>query len=38
MLAPFLEQLPGGFRGKQEGYYGVVPNGPMGHLDVVARP
>jgi hypothetical protein len=38
MLALFPEQLPGMSGGKQEGCHAVVPNGPVGHLDVVARP
>jgi hypothetical protein len=38
MLALFLEQPPGVSGGKQEGCHGVVHNGPVGRLDVVAEP
>lgn len=38
MLALFPEHPPGVSGGKQEGCHGVVPNGPVGCLDVVAGP
>ena len=38
MLALFPEQPPGVFGEKQEECHGVVLNGSMGRLDVVAGP